>query len=292
MDTKRFGFMKVLCVSLPLVFAAGCATEKTTTSGAVGVERQQTMLLSSAEVNAQAAQAYASVIAEAKGMNALNRNAVITQRVRRVFTRLIPKTSTFRADAPGWQWEVNVISSDEVNAWCMPGGKMAFYTAIVENLKMTDDEIAAVMGHEMAHALREHGREKASQAAGVSVLSQIGGKIISARTGISSDTTQKALEKVGDLAFMRPNSREMEQESDRIGVELAARAGYNPKGAITLWEKMAKLSEGSGPEWLSTHPSHTARIADLTVYAERVMPLYQEARGGGRGRVRAAPAKK
>jgi predicted Zn-dependent protease len=248
------------------------------------------MLLSSAEVNGQAAKAYSEVIADAKKQNALNRDPTITRRVRRVFSRLVPKTSTFRAEAPGWAWEVNVISSDELNAWCMPGGKMAFYTAIVEKLQMTDDEIAAVMGHEMAHALREHGREKASQAAGVNVLSQIGGTIISARTGVSTDLTRGALSKIGDLAFMRPNSREMEQESDRIGIELAARAGYDPKGAVSLWEKMAKLSGNSGPEWLSTHPSNTSRIEDLTAYAERVRPLYEEARGG-RGRGRAAPAK-
>ncbi|MDR2507005.1 MAG: M48 family metallopeptidase [Candidatus Accumulibacter sp.] len=278
MNTK--GLFTALCSSFALAFVAGCATERTTSAGAVGVERQQMMALSSDEVNGQAAQAYSEVIAEAKSKNLLNRNSEITRRVRNVSNRLIPKTAVFRAEAPKWKWEVNVISSNQLNAWCMPGGKMAVYTGLVEKLKMTDDELAAVMGHEMAHALREHGREKASKAAGVGLVSKIGGQVLSARTGIATATTQKAFETIGDLAFMRPNSREMEQESDRIGIELAARAGYNPKAAIALWEKMSKASGGSGPEWLSTHPSHSSRIADLTEYAERVEPLYLEATGG------------
>jgi predicted Zn-dependent protease len=246
------------------------------------------MLLSSAEVNNSASKAYSEVIADAKNKNLLDRNPAVYRRVRNISNRLVSKVAVFRADAPGWKWETHVLTSRDVTAWCMPGGQMAVYTGLFEQLKITDDELAAVMGHEIAHALREHGREKASQAAGISTATAIGAKLFGSRTGLGEKATQNALNKVADLAFMRPNSREMEQESDRIGIELAARAGYNPQAAITLWEKMAKVSGDAGPEWLSTHPSNTSRIADLKVYAERVAPLYAEARKGkARGRTKA-----
>ena len=260
-----------LLVTLALV---GCATTETTSGGAVGVERKQMMLVSSAEMNQTAAKAYREVIADAQKKGLLNRDAPLVQRVRTITARMVPVTAVFRNDAPGWQWESNVISSDDLNAWCMPGGKIAVYTGLAEKLRATDDELAAVIGHEIAHALREHGREKASQAAGMSVATAIGGALIGGYFGINADFSQQALGMVGDLAFMRPNSRGMDQEADRMGVELAARAGYDPRAAISLWEKMAKASSGSTPQWLSTHPSHGTRIDDLRVYAERVYPLY------------------
>ena len=156
---------------------------------------------------------------------------------------------------------------------------MAVYTGLIDKLALTDDEIAAVMGHEMAHALREHGREKVGQAAGVDLAATIGG-VIGAYYGVDASIGKGVLGAAGELAFMRPNSRSMEQEADRIGIELAARAGYDPQAAITLWEKMARASAGGTPQWLSTHPSHDTRIADLRVYAERVQPLYVAARKG------------
>ena len=147
-----------------------------------------------------------------------------------------------------------------------------------EGTQLTDDELAAVMGHEIAHALREHGREKAGQAAGLGVAAAIGGVLIGSYFGVDPDLGQSVLGAAGDLAFMRPNSRGMEQEADRIGVELAARAGYNPHAAISLWEKMARASSAGMPQWLSTHPSHDSRITDLRIYADRVLPLYVSAR--------------
>jgi len=159
----------------------------------------------------------------------------------------------------------------------MPGGKIAVYTGLIYKLNITDDELAAVMGHEIAHALREHGREKAGQATGVGIAAAIGG-VVGAYYGIDANVGQSVLGAVGELAFMRPNSRGMEQEADRIGVELAARAGYDPYAAITLWEKMGRVSGGQPPQWLSTHPSNQSRIADLKVYADRVQPLYVAAR--------------
>lgn len=155
---------------------------------------------------------------------------------------------------------------------------MAVYTGLIDKLNLSDDELAAVMGHEIAHALREHGREKASQAAGLGVAAAIGGALIGSYYGVDADLGESVLGAAGDLAFMRPNSRGMEQEADRVGVELAARAGYSPHAAISLWEKMARASGGSMPQWLSTHPSHASRLADLRVYADRVQPLYLAAR--------------
>ena len=272
---------KLLWLVLFAVFvSAACTATQTTSAGAVGVEREQNMLLSSDKVNRSAEQAYQKTIAAAQKKDSLNRDPVSVQRVLGIAARLIPVTAVFRADAPKWRWEVNVISSKELNAWCMPGGKMAVYTGLLERLDLSDDELAAVMGHEIAHALREHGREKAGQAAGIGLASAIGGALIGAYLGVDSSLGQNVLGVAGDLAFMRPNSRSMEQEADRIGIELAARAGYDPQAAITLWEKMARASAGGTPQWLSTHPSHDTRIADLRVYAERVQPLYVAARKG------------
>lgn len=261
----------VLCSLLAL---AACQTVQTTQPGVVGVERKQTMtsLLPANQVNASAQKAYQQVLAEARKKNQLNRDATQLARVKRIADRLIPATAAFRADAPGWNWEVNLVTSEEVNAWCMPGGKIAFYTGLIDKLKITDDEMAAVMGHEIAHALREHGRERASRAALQGTVLNIGAAILgvgSAGVDLSSI--------VLDVTLNLPNSRTDETEADRIGVELAARAGFDPHAAVGLWQKMNQLSGGRGPKFLSTHPSPDDRIKDLQVYSQRVMPLYQAA---------------
>ncbi|MDX9706790.1 MAG: M48 family metallopeptidase [Azospira sp.] len=264
MKLKR-AFLLALAAGL-----AACATVRTTQPGLVGVDREQTMIASAASVNRQADEAYRQTLAQARKDGRLNRDPAQVARVRAIARRLIAVTGAFRADAPAWPWEVNVLTSKDVNAWCMPGGKIAVYTGFIETIRPTDDELAAVIGHEIAHALREHGREKAGQAMGVGVAAAIGGALIGARYGVGADLGQDVLGTVGDLAFMRPNSRTMEQEADRIGVELAARAGYDPHAAVSLWEKMRKASSGTPPQWLSTHPSHEARIDDIKASAERV----------------------
>ncbi len=272
------GHRHIWLVLLLAMFAAGCATTRTTAGGAVGVDREQTMLVSSGEVNRSASKAYQDTLRVAKSKNLLNRDPRQVERVRQVAARLIPATAAFRSDAPGWRWEVNVVTDRELNAWCMPGGKIVVYSGLIEQLQLSDDELAAVMAHEIAHALREHGREKAGQAAGVSAAAAIGGALLGGYFGVDSSLGQSLISGVGELAFMRPNSREMEQEADRVGVELAARAAYDPAAAITLWEKMGRVAGGQPPQWLSTHPSHASRIADLRVYAQRVQPLYAAAR--------------
>jgi len=264
----------IIVAALSAAFTGGCETVDTTKSGAVGVERHQRMAVSSEEVNAGAQKAYAQMMAEAQKKNALDRDAAQVARVKNVVSRLVPQTTTFRPDAGKWPWEVHVISIEEVNAWCMPAGKMAVYTGLINKLQITDDELAAVMGHEIAHALREHSREQISQQMGTQAAIGIAGALF----GIG-ELGQGVGNMVADVTLNKPKSRTHEVEADRIGVELAARAGYDPRAAVALWEKMQKLGGGQPPQFLSTHPSHESRIADLKTYSERVLPLYQAAKG-------------
>lgn len=265
--------LRISLVAVALLVLAACQTVQTTQPGAVGVERTQTMMLSSKEVNDSAAKGYRQVLADAAKKGQLNRDEAALARLRAISKRLIPQTATFRPDAPGWQWEVNLISAKDLNAWCMPGGKIAFYTGLLDKLKPSDDEIAAIMGHEIAHALREHGRERASQAMAQGIALTIIGAVAGVSQG-GMDLTQLVL----NVTLNLPNSREHETEADRVGVELAARAGYDPRAAVNVWEKMAKAADGAPPEILSTHPAPATRIADLKVYAARVMPLYEQAK--------------
>ncbi|MFU2488557.1 M48 family metallopeptidase [Thauera sp. WH-1] len=263
----------VMPVVLAVALSAACQTVQTTGGGAVGVQRSQLMMVSAQEVEQASRQQYQQLLAEARQKNALNRDPATVRRVRTIVSRLTAQTGVFRADAPSWQWEVNVFSSNELNAWCMAGGKMAIYTGLIERLKLTDDEIAAVMGHEIAHALREHAREQVSK----SMATGLGVSVAGALLGVGQ-IGQDLMGQVAKVTFELPNSREHEIEADRIGVELAARAGYDPRAAVSLWNKMSTRSAGAPPQWLSTHPSHANRQRDLADYAARVMPLYQAAR--------------
>jgi predicted Zn-dependent protease len=259
-----------------VALSAGCQSVQTTSAGAVGVDRKQSMsaLVSEADLRRGSEQAYAQLMGQARQKGALNADAQLTQRVRAIAQRMIPTTAAFRPDAPAWKWEVNVLQSDQLNAWCMPGGKIAFYSGIITRLQLTDGEVAAIMGHEIAHALREHARERASEQQAAGLVIGVGAALLGVGS-IGSDLGQMAYK----VAVGMPNSRAHETEADRIGVELAARAGYDPRAAIVLWQKMAKASGGGGsPQFLSTHPSAETRQQDLAVYAERVMPLYQQAR--------------
>lgn len=271
---RRYAAIGVLSAATVL---AGCAAVQTTGSGSVGVDRKQYMsgLVSEAALQQEAAQQYTSMLSSAKTQGALDANSAQTQRVRTITQRLIKHVGAFRPDAVNWNWEVHVLSSDDVNAWCMPGGKMAVYTGLIAKIKPTDAELAAVLGHEMAHALREHSREQVSQ----QMAANIGLSVLSAITG--SQATSDLGSALSDVMFTLPNSRTHELEADRIGVELAARAGYDPRAAITLWQKMGALGGSSQPEFLSTHPSAASRTADLTKIAEQVMPLYRQAGGKG-----------
>jgi len=249
-----------------------CAT--TTEQGTVGVQRSQLLLVSSADMDKAAAAQYQKLIQGETPKGTVNKDPKQVARVRGIANRLIPQTAVFRKDALEWKWEVNVLTSSEVNAWCMPGGKIAVYTGLIEKLQITDDELAAVMGHEISHALREHGRERASQQLATQSAASLAGALL----GVGQTGTELA-GMVGQVTYLLPYSRIHETEADRMGVELAARAGYDPRAAITLWQKMAKLSSGSAPPaLLSTHPSDEDRMKDLTEYAQKVLPLYEAAR--------------
>ena len=254
---------------------AACQTVQTTEGGVVGVERRQSMssLISASQVDQSATEAYGQVIFEARKKNQLNRDSAQVERVRTVARRLIPNTAAFRADAPRWNWEVNVITSPEVNAWCMPGGKIAVYSGLLTKLDPTDEELAAVMGHEIAHALREHGRERASE----QVAQRLGVSVLSVALGLGDQGAQLT-QTLLDVTLSLPHSRTHETEADRIGVELAARSGYDPRAAVSLWQKMGRLGGSKPPEWMSTHPSDQTRTHDLQNYSERVAPLYEAAR--------------
>jgi predicted Zn-dependent protease len=259
----------LLAASLAL---AGCATVQTTAPGAIGVERKQTMLVSEADVEQGAVAAYAKEVDQARGQGRLNADAALLARVHRIAERLIQQTAVFRPDAPGWQWEVNVQSNPELNAYCMPGGKIMVYSGLVEKLSLSDAELAAVIGHEMAHALREHTRERVSRAYAQNLL------IVGVATVVGLGGVADLASQVADVTFGLPHSRQQESEADVIGLELMARAGYDPHASIALWQKMS-AAEGSGtPQWLSTHPSNSTRLADLEARIPVVEPLYRAAR--------------
>lgn len=254
------------------VALAACAPVQTTQSGQVGINRTQYMssLVSEAELNQEAASQYQQILAQARAKGELDPSAAQTQRVQAIARRLIARAGVFRPDAKNWAWEVHVVKSDEVNAWCMPGGKIAVYTGLLDKIKPTDAELAAVMGHEISHALREHAREQVSRQMGTSV----GISILAAVTG--NQTVADLGSNLSEVMFTLPNSRANETEADRMGVELAARAGYDPRAAISLWQKMGQSGGGAPPEILSTHPSSQSRIADLEQASARVLPLYQK----------------
>ena len=244
-------FFLTLAFLSSLTNLSGCAT--TTDAGAVGADRKQLLLVSSEQLEKLAAQSYNQLQANAAKKGVLNTNAELTQRVRRIGQNIIPSTSVFRRDAPAWKWEINVIESKDLNAFCMPGGKIIFYSGIINQLQLSDDEIAIVMGHEIAHALREHSREQVSQA-------------------IAAATAYQAL-------LATKFSRTDETEADQIGLELSARSGYDPRAGVTLWQKMLAANKGQKPpEFMSTHPAEKNRVQEIQSLLPRVMPLYEAAR--------------
>lgn len=261
-----------LCFFLLLT---ACATTSTTKEGATGVDRKQFMMLSSDKVNQASAQQYHDTIEKDRKKGVLNRDPAAFERVNRISRNLIKQVGVFRSDAPGWKWEVNVESNKELNAYCAPGGKIMVFTGLMEKLQLTDDELAAVIGHEMAHALREHGREQMSEV----YAQQMGLGLIGVLAGMDSQQ-QALMQGAAAVIVTLPHSRAHEKEADIIGLELAARAGYNPNAAITLWQKMQSAGGGSGPGFLSTHPSGKDRIAALRSKIPRVMPLYEAAKRG------------
>ena len=264
---------QVLAASV-VVLLAGCEAVSTTNAGAIGIGREQKMfaLLSQGQVHKMASQAYVEALEQAHDERRLNRRPDEVKRLHRIASRLILQVGVFRQDARHWSWEVNLIDDAQLNAYCMPGGKIMFYSGIIDRLSLTDDEIAAIMGHEMAHALREHGREAMSQAYAL----QLGHDALGILFGVDQDLLDVG-STVVNYALTLPNSRTNEAEADLIGLELMARAGYNPEAAVSLWQKMAIQASQGVPEFLSTHPAHDTRISGLRANIAKVEPLYRAA---------------
>lgn len=259
----------VVCGAAILV-ACG-TTQQTTSTSVTGVNRTQKFSVASETVNAEASKAYSQVLVEAHNKKRLNTDANMVARVTRITKNLVGKTGYIRKDAMTWPWEVHVITSDEINAWCMPQGKMVIYSGIINQLRLTDAEIAQIMAHEISHALREHSREQMSRRETSNVITNILGAVGQAY-GIYGVNQVASLG--ADLGFNLPFSRTHEIEADLLGMELAARAGYNPDSAATLWEKMLASETAGTPEFLSSHPNSDTRRETLQANANKVRPLY------------------
>ena len=194
-------------------------------------------------------------------------------RLQTIADRLLPYAVQWNRQSERWEWEVALFNSPSINAFCMPGGKIGFYTGILDQLKLTDDEVAMIMGHEMAHALREHARARVAKG----TLTGIGAGLLSSVLGLG-DVGRMAIDYGAQLTLLK-FSRDDESEADLIGMDIAARAGYDPRAGITLWRKMTAASKGAPPQWLSTHPSGNNRIAEIDRQLPAVLPLYAKAIG-------------
>ena len=272
-------FKRVLWVS-GLVLS-GCLLSATLLArDGVDVNREQsvfTNLVSASEVEGTARQQYGQMLKQAASKNALGPDdhpQVI--RLRRIAKDLIPHSYEWNPQAKTWKWEVNLLGSNQINAFCMPGGKIAFYSGILTQLQLTDDEVAMVMGHEIAHALREHARERMGKATATNGVATIGSTLASVFLGVNPQLTDMVAKQGANLLNLK-FSRDDETEADLVGMEIAARAGYDPRAGVTLWQKMGAANTGAPPQWLSTHPSGNTRIEEIEANLPKVMPLYQQA---------------
>jgi predicted Zn-dependent protease len=253
----------ILLLALALITA--CATSPT--------GRKQLMLVSEEQAISSSREAYLSEMKRLDGENKLSTDMKLNARVREITGRLVAQAILMRPDTEDWEWSVEVIDDPEtVNAWCMAGGRMAIYTGLIEKTNATDDEIAQVMGHEIAHALANHTAERMS----VAMATQAG--ILAVAVGTRDARYTAAAASAALLALKLPNSRTSESEADRIGIELAAKAGYDPHAAVTLWQKMAEAGGSGPPQFLSTHPAPENRQQTLAALVPQMMPYYETVR--------------
>ena len=236
--------------------------------------RSQLMLVSEASAEQQSAAAYQQMVGGLAKKGQIERGTARELQVQQITDKLIAQAIKLKPSSAAWQWQVQVINDPKtVNAFCMAGGKMAIYTGMWEQLHATDEELAQVMGHEISHALAEHTRERMSVAYSTGAATTVAAIALGA-----GDAAAQLMQQAAVVAIGLPNSRESEAEADQIGIELAARAGYDPKSAVALWEKMGKLPGGRQPEFLSTHPSPEHRAENLRALGEKVMPYYLAAK--------------
>jgi len=261
---------------LPLAAALGlllsAATQAQQAESGVQVSKPKLMVVPESVVNRTAEQQYLQMKQQASSRGLLNRDAPQVQRVQAIAQKLIPQGRRFNPESEKWAWEVNVIDSPAINAFCMPGGKIMVFRGLIDKLQVTDDELAAVIGHEIAHALLQHGRARMSEA----VLKNVGINLAAMYFGLG-DLGAAALAQAAQVAISLPYSRGHETDADLVGIELAARAGYDPRAAVTLWKKMAAAGQGQPPQFLSTHPGHGNRIREIEANLPKVMPLYVKA---------------
>ncbi len=271
---------RLLVLSITALLSAGPVHASNEPREGVDVGRNSgfTRLVPAAEVEQMAQQQYRQQLAQAAEKRALAPpDHPQLKRLRAIAQRIIPHALAWNPRAQDWKWEVNLIGSKQINAYCMPGGKIAFYTGILEQLQLSDDEVAMVMGHEIAHALREHARERMGKSAVTEGVARVGGAVIAAWLGIDPRVTDSVARGGAGLAALS-FSRSDETEADLVGMELAARAGFDPRAGVTLWQKMGAASKGAPPQWLSTHPSGKSRITEIEQNLPKVLPLYERAR--------------
>jgi len=256
-----------LGLALLAINLAACAVSPT--------GRRQLALVSEDSAIAASDEAYAMQIGELRQEGKIvPESSRVARRVEGITERLVAQATMKRPETANWKWSMEVIDDPKVvNAWCMAGGRMAVYTGLIQQLDPTDDELAQVLAHEISHALANHTAERMS----VALATNVG----VALAGILSDDAQKTMSQAAlaaALAIQLPNSRAAESEADEIGIELAAKAGYNPNAAISLWEKMAKVGGNGPPQFLSTHPSPENRQERLSELAPQMMAYYEQAR--------------
>ena len=266
---------------LPLILLAaavtGCATNV--------AGRRQFMLVSEQSAIAQSKQAYVQTMSQLGTEGKLVTDPAVTKRVADITGRLIAQAIQYRPETKDWEWSVRVIDEPKtVNAWCMAGGRMAIYTGLINQVDPTDDELAQVMGHEISHALLNHTAERMSMA----MAAQIG--VIGTGVATKSGAAMGGAMALSQLGLLMPNSRASEAEADRIGMEIAAKAGYDPRAAATLWQKMEKAGGKGPPQFLSTHPSPANRQQTLAALAPSMMGYYQAPGERPVYRIAAAPA--
>ena len=230
-------------------------------------------------LNAAAAKSYTQMMGEAKAKGEIETNTPVAKRVHTIFQRLVPYANEANQTGVPFDWQLNVINSEIPNAFAMPGGKMVVYTGIVNRLNLSDDEIAAIIGHEMTHALQEHSKKAAGQQILTSVALEIGSSALQSKTGASANNVGIYKDVLNQFGLTLPFSRHQESLADAGGLKLMAQAGYDPHAAITVWEKMNKvMGNNRGTSLLSTHPSNDARINALKKMLPEVLPVYEQAR--------------
>jgi Zn-dependent protease with chaperone function len=273
--------IRPLLLAVAIAISAPAFAEKTVVQDGIEVKPLPAyrVLASEEKLEQQAALQYTQLMQSASEKKALapaNHPQLI--RLRAIAKRMIPYTARWNPAAAKWDWQVNLLASKQINAFCMPGGRIAFFTGIINTLNLTDDEIAAVMGHEITHALREHGRDRVVKSTGTQLATRLAGAGIAAYFGLDPRLTDSVAQQAGQLAVLK-FSRDDEREADLVGLDLAARAGYDPRAGVALWRKMAALNQRQPLPFMSTHPSGEDRIARIEKNMNLLLPLYARSKG-------------